>query len=356
MTSSQTASRFFFLLLAVVVVLTALVVRPIVSALFMAAVLAGVLWPLHVRLSRALRGRRAVSAGLFVAGVVLALVGPVVAFSAFAIKEASDGLQFVTRSLRSDGVDGLVKRLPHAVQGLAHKALEQLPGPEGGDLDDSVKKQVSAQGGKAAAAVGATLSATGAMLFQAAMMLIALYFLLLQGDAFVAWVDETSPLKKGQTSELLAEFKKVSYSVITSTVLTAGVQAVAALIGYFIARVPHPLFFGAVTFFAAFIPAVGAGAIALVAALFLFLGGHSYMALFLGIWGLLVVGLIDNLVKPLLAKAGMEMHGAVVFFAMIGGLAAFGTLGLLLGPLIIAMFLTMLRMYHRDFGPARAAH
>jgi predicted PurR-regulated permease PerM len=140
-----------------------------------------------------------------------------------------------------------------------------------------------------------------------------------------------------------------------STVVTAAIQAVAALGGYFIARVPHPIFFAGVTFFVAFIPAVGAGAVCLAAALLLYVTGHPYAALFLALWGLLVVGLVDNLAKPLLIKAGMEMRGAIVFFALVGGIGAFGAVGLLVGPLVVALFLALLRMYERDFKPAARA-
>jgi predicted PurR-regulated permease PerM len=73
------------------------------------------------------------------------------------------------------------------------------------------------------------------------------------------------------------------------------------------------------------------------------------MALFLAAWGLVVVALVDNVVKPLLIRGGMETHGAIVFFALIGGLAAFGPIGLLIGPLVVSLFLALLRMYHRDF-------
>ena len=71
-------------------------------------------------------------------------------------------------------------------------------------------------------------------------------------------------------------------------------------------------------------------------------------ALFLALWGIIVVGLSDNVVKPLLAKRGMQMHGAIVFFSLLGGLAVFGAIGLLLGPLIVAFFLTVVRIYERD--------
>ena len=201
--------------------------------------------------------------------------------------------------------------------------------------------------------MGAAVMGAGSLLFQVVMSLIALFFLITQGADLVAWLDDTLPLRRGQTLELLAEFKKTSYSVLMSSVITAAVQAAAALIGYFIARVPHPVFFGAVTFFVAFIPAVGAATVCLAAAALLLVTGHPYYALFLAIWGLVIVGLVDNIVKPLLIKGGMEMHGAVVFFALIGGLSAFGTMGLLLGPLVISLFLALLRMYRRDFSPRR---
>src|SRR5664280_1144502 len=136
---------------------------------------------------------------------------------------------------------------------------------------------------------------------------------------------------------------------VLSTVITSGVQAVVALVGYFIARVPHAIFFAGVTFFIAFIPAIGAGAVCLVAALLLFATGHPYAALFLALWGLIIVGTVDNLIKPLLIRAGMHMNAAVVFFSLIGGLSAFGGVGLLLGPLVVALFLSLLRIYQRDF-------
>ena len=308
MTSDRTARRFFFILLLVATVLFALVVRPLATGLFMACVMAGVLWPVQRRLSGWLRGRRGLGAGALTLAVVLVIVGPVVGFSAYIVAEATEGLRFVSRTVRSEGVTGLIQRLPAPMQRVAEEVLERLPNDAGASLNGVVQKQVTAQGGKAAVAVGAAVKATGSLLFQAVMMLIAFFFLLVQGDQLVAWLDGLSPLRPGQTRELLSEFKKVSYAVIVSTVITAGVQAVAALGGYLIARVPNPAFFAAVTFFVAFIPAIGAAVVCLAAALLLWATGHPYMALFLAVWGLVVVGLVDNIVKPVLIKGGMEMQ------------------------------------------------
>lgn len=350
MASEQSVPWFFLLLMAAAALLMGTVIRPIASELFLAAVLAAVLWPLQEWLLRRLHSkRRSVMAGLVTVAVVIVGLGPISALAAMVIRDGSDGLLFIAETLRSQQVADLISRLPEAAQGVLNNGIAQLPQT----ISEAVG-QVNLDGSQAVVAVGAA-KAAGSLLFHATLMVIALFFFLLSGAELVRWLDTISPLGKGQTMELLAEFKNVSYAVIVSTIITSAVQALAALLGFFIAQVPSPIFFAVVTFFVAFIPAVGAGVICLIAALLLLLTGHTYAAIFLTVWGLAVVGLVDNLVKPLLIKRGMEIHGAVVFFALLGGLAAFGAIGLLLGPLAVAMFLALVRIYHRDYTPASSA-
>ncbi len=340
----QAARRFFFVLLIGSILLVGYVAWTLAGALFLAGVLAVVLAPLQKRLARRLRGRRGVAAGILVLGVLFLLIGPLIGLSAFLVKEATEGAKFILDTVRSEGVTGLLERLPAPVDAWAANVLERL-----GDLSQLLERQVREQGAKAASAVAGVLAAAGAFAFELVMMLIALFFLLVHGDELLAWLDSASPLRPGQTRELYEEFKKVSYAVIVATLVTAFVQALVAFAGYLIAKVPHPIFFATVTFFVAMIPAIGAAGVCLFAALILLITGHPYMAIFLAAWGLVVVGLIDNVVKPYLIKGDLEMGGAVVFFALIGGIGAFGLVGVLIGPLAVATFLALLRMYRRDF-------
>jgi predicted PurR-regulated permease PerM len=349
MASDLVARRVFAGLILLSIVLLALLIHPFAKGMFLAAVLAGALYGTHKRMTRAFRGRANLSAGLICFGVIVALLLPLTGFTAFLITEATDGIRFIQETLRKEGVDGLIERLPGPTQKLANKAMERLPMEEE-QLDETLQKQVSSQGGTAAKAVTGVVTATGSFAFQTAMMLIALFFLLVDGKQLVHWLESVSPLKHGQTSEILREFRLVVISVLASSAATAGVQTVAALIGYLIARVPVPFFFAAVTFFLALIPAIGAAVVCFAAAGLLLITGHQWMALFLAIWGVLVVGLVDNVVKPLLVKRGLDMHGAIVFFSLLGGLAAFGTVGLVLGPLIVSFFLALIRIYERDYG------
>jgi predicted PurR-regulated permease PerM len=345
-TEDASARRFLFVLLIASLLLVGAVAWPLASALLLAAVLAVVLDPLQRRLASRLRGRAGLASGILVVAVVVVVVGPLIWASAFMVKEASAGLRFIYDTVRSEGSAGLIDRIPAPLNDLARRGLAEL-----GDATEFLREHVTEQGPRAAGAVATALAATGSLAFQLAMMLIALFFLLARGRALVAWVVDSVPLRPRQTQELFSDFRKVARAVIVSTLITAAVQAAAALAGYLIARVPHPFFFALVTFFVALIPAIGAAAVCLFAALILLVTGHPYMAIFLAAWGIVVVGLIDNVVKPYLIKDDVDMGGAVVFFALVGGIAAFGIVGLLIGPLAVAAFLSLLRMYRRDFGP-----
>lgn len=339
------AKRFLLLLLAGTLVLVAMVASPIANALLVAAVLGVVLGPVQVQLSRALRGRPKLAATLLVLALLGLVIVPLVALSAVVVNEVTAGVKFVVDTVRGEGFEGLIHRLPGPLERLATQALSAL-----GDVGQFIETNIGTQAGRAASAVGSALAATGAFVLQSALMLLALFFLLVGGRELLDWIEEVSPLGSEHTRELIAEFRKVSYAVIVATLMSAAAQALTALIGYAFTGVPHPFFFAGLTFFASLVPG-GAPAVCLFAALVLLVNAHTYTALFLALWAVLAVSTVDNVVKPYVMKGDVEMHGGVLFFALIGGLAAFGVTGLLLGPLAIALFLALLRIYRRDYGP-----
>ena len=322
---------FSWLLVGLALVLLWAILQPFWPALFLAAVMAGVFSGLQRRLARKLGGRAGLAAGLLTLLVLLAIVLPFGGIVGVLTKEIIQVINSVRGVLQEYGVSGLVERLPGPLQTLAERALQS--------------EVFQSQGGKAAAAVTTFLSATSRAVVGAILMLIAFYFLLIDGHRLVGWLERAAPLPPGRFRSFLAEFRGVSRAVVISTVGTGAVQAVAALVGYLIARVPNAIFFTLVTFFMSFIPSVGAGSVPVVLSIVLFVQGRVGWGIFLVAWGILVVGLIDNVVKPLFIKGGVEMHGAVVFFALLGGLAAFGPVGLVAGPLVVAFFIAISRAY-----------
>ncbi len=347
---SSVARVVLIVLIVLSILLLGFVIAPFAGAYFIAAVLAGALYPLYLRLTARLRGRRALAAGLLTGAVFLALVLPTGGITALVVKESVDGVTFVRETLSSEGVHGLIRRLPGPLQKLGDRVVSSIP-----STADELNTMAGEQSSRAAAAVGGVLAATSQALVQTGMMLIALFFFLLDGRQLVTWLESLLPFRRVRLTELLVEFRGVSVSVLVSSALTAGVQAVASLIGFAIARVPNLIFFVLVAFVLAFIPAVGAASVSIVLSLLLFAGGRTGSAIFLLLYGVVVVGTVDNVAKPLLMRFGSSTEGtqldeAVVFFALLGGLGAFGAIGLLAGPLIVVFFLTMLRMARREFA------
>lgn len=342
------ARRALVFLVFTALALTAVIVKPFWMAFFLAAVVAGALHPPMEWLSARFRGRRSLAAALLTLGVLILVVLPLATLGAMLVNEALDGIEWLRKTIQSEGVWGVVERLPGPAQRAAKELLEAFPQPQ-----KQLQKLAGSQGGEAAAAVGGALAATGTAVFQIVMMLIALFFLLVDGRGLVAWIDARMPLRPGQFRTLLEDFRQTSVSVLLSSAGTAAIQTFAALVGYLIARAPNIPFLTLATFVLALVPAVGGAVMVVGVAALLFLTGHPYAGVFLAIWGVVVVSLSDNVARPFLLKGGMELHGGVVFFALLGGLAVFGGIGLVLGPLIVTFLVAALKLYRAEFRPGR---
>lgn len=338
--------RLLVFLLLAALALAAVLVKPFWIAFFLAAVVSAAIRGPMEWLSARLGGRRSVAAAILTVGVLLLVVIPIATIGAVLVNQILDGIDWLRKTIQSEGVWGLVERLPGPLQNAAREVLHAVPQPQ-----KQLQKLAGTQGGEAAAAVGGVLAATGTALFQTTMMLIALFFLLVDGHRLVAWIDARLPLRPGQFRALLEDFRQTSVSVLVSSIGTAAIQTAAALVGYLIARAPNIPFLTLATFVLALVPAVGGAVMVVGVALLLLATGHPVAGVFLGIWGIVVVSLSDNVARPYLLKGGMELHGGVVFFALLGGLAVFGGIGLVLGPLALTFLVATLRLYRSEFAP-----
>jgi predicted PurR-regulated permease PerM len=329
-------------------ILLGYVAAPFGEALLMAAVLAAAFSRPFERLTLRLGGRRVLAAGLVVTAVVFSLVLPVIGIVLAVAQQADDAIRPMRATFETGGVDGLVASLPAPLPDVAREIIKRLPRGS-----QQVEELVKNGTGKLLGGVGYVFLATGNVIFQLVMMLVGFFFLLVDGPALVRWLMRTSPLTEEQVREFLQGFRDVSVAVLLGSVGTALVQTFIALLGFWIAGAPHPLLLSVATFIAAFIPVVGAGSVVVTSAVVLFFNGHSGGALFLLVWGIAVVSTIDNFVKPLLMRGRMEIATGVTFFALLGGAAAFGPVGLLAGPLIVAFALAVARMCQRELGAVR---
>jgi predicted PurR-regulated permease PerM len=319
--------------------------------LLLAAVLSGTLSRWHDRLAAAWAGQRTLSAAAFTLGVVVVILVPVGVAAFFVVDQAMALVDLVRRTLAAQGLPGLLHPLPDPLERWLHERYQ-------GSLEKpaAVVAQIQSwlRSGWAVSALASVLKEASEVLFDLLMMLIATFFLLRDGHQLVGWVKGSSSIPGGDLDELLDELVSASKSVIGGNVLTGFAQATAATVGYVVAHVPSPLFIGLLTFLASFVPSVGTAMIGIPAALLLLLFGRTWEAVFLGAWMLMVVGLIDNLLRPLLMRGRSNLHGALVFFSLMGGILLLGGMGLVVGPLALVFFLTMTSLLRRRRARERA--
>ena len=180
------------------------------------------------------------------------------------------------------------------------------------------------------------------------LLLFVLFFVLRDHDKLIAFIRHALPLSRSQEDILFKEVKDVSKSALLGSLLTALTQGIVGGFGLWLAGFPG-VFWGVVMAFASLIPFVGTALIWVPAALYLAVTGEIEWAGFMLLWGALVVGSIDNFLRPLFMQ-GSSMSTVVVFFSLIGGLQVFGLMGLIYGPLVFAVALVLFKIYEKEFS------
>jgi predicted PurR-regulated permease PerM len=179
---------------------------------------------------------------------------------------------------------------------------------------------------------------------------ISFFFLLIDGGKFVDYTFKLLPINALHERQISKKFTSLCYAWVVVNLLLAFIQGSMAAIGFAIIGVPSPLIWGIVTMFAAFIPFVGSGLVwASIAIIYLILGQY-YAALFITIWGALLISSSDNILRPFFLKEGIKIHPLIVFLAVFGGFFAFGIPGLVIGPIIMVFISTLLYIYELEFG------
>ncbi|MFK7928078.1 MAG: AI-2E family transporter [Myxococcota bacterium] len=173
--------------------------------------------------------------------------------------------------------------------------------------------------------------------------------LFVQGPPLMDIMKRLSPMDDEYEDQLFAVFGEFSRNLVVGSLATAGIQGVIAGVGYGIAGLGNVLFLAILTALGSFVPAVGTVVVWVPVVLYLVATGHYGMAIFLALWCLILVGGIDNVVKPLFMRGSTNMHPLLVFLAVFGGLYWMGLSGLFIGPVLVAFLTALYTMYERDY-------
>lgn len=335
-----TGARGVFL---VALVLISLVFWSLWQPLLIACVLAATFMRVQDKLAAKLGDRRSLAAFIVTCVVVLLIVTPFAVLLFIGIEQAVQAVGSLRKTLEQGDTAKLLQPLPDWLEKLIRPLADRLP-----KQLSNMPKGAGDAGRWAAVQLQTVLIGLSAFLFDLAMMMIAFFALLTDGHHLVEWVRRVSPLGHARTHELLKEFRGLARVLVGSNFATGAAQAAVATVGYFIAHAPQPIFFGMLTLLTSFIPSVGTSIVALPLVGYLFLVGKTGWAIFLLLWAIVVVGLIDNVLRPYLIRSDMHAHGALVFFSIVGAMAITGVSGLMLGPLVLTLFLSLMRFRQRD--------
>jgi predicted PurR-regulated permease PerM len=196
---------------------------------------------------------------------------------------------------------------------------------------------VKTHGAGALGIAGRVLGATLSVLVGLVIFISAFFSTLIHGREILEWLQDNSPLPRAATDRMVAAFQETGRGLIAAVGLTALLQGAVAGIGYLVVGVPHGLVLGMLTAIAALVPSIGTGLVWAPIAGGLVLSGRSGAAIAIVVIGVLVSS-IDNVLRPLLSRIGkLQLQPFVLFLAMLGGMAAFGPEGVLLGPLLVRL-------------------
>ncbi|MDZ4697677.1 MAG: AI-2E family transporter [Deltaproteobacteria bacterium] len=340
--AERQSNRFAFFALILAIALFVLMLFPLWRPLLLASVLAAFVGKTHNKIALVVRWRW-LSSLLVTLGVTMAILLPIAALVAIAIDQGGDAWAELRMRLTPEHMKDTLESLPSFIRPLALQgfaAIQEATGGSQGVLKSNTSQIMKWMGG--------SLGLLTNLVTQAAVMIIALYFLLLDSRRLASWLVRAFPLPEVQTRTALGDFRRSARAALGGNLGTAAAQALVATIGYLIAGAPQAVFFGLLTFFTSFFPAVGSAMVALPLAAWLAFDGHTASAIFLALWAVLVVGLVDNLLRPMLTRGNDEAHSGLVFFAILGSLSLLGPIGLVAGPLTVSAFVTLHKVWNQQ--------
>jgi predicted PurR-regulated permease PerM len=349
--TTGTLQRSFLLLaLAAISALFLWMVKAFVMALLLGAITAGLTHPVHNWLAERLRGRRIPAALIVVVGLVLLVIGPLSMLLGVVVAQAVE----ITQEIRP-WVETQIEH-PEALS----VWLEKLPIRDLGPLEPLLpdREKVIEVAGNAVQSVGSivvdALAAAGRgtalFLLQVFVFLYGVFYFLLSGRSTLDRILHLSPLDDEDERQIIDRFLSVTRATLKGSLLIGAIQGALMGLAFAVAGVPGAAFWGTIVVVLSVIPGLGAPLVWLPAVLWLVSTGATVPALVLALWSALIVGSVDNLLRPRLVGSDAKMSDLMILVSTLGGIALFGGVGFIVGPIVAALFVTFWDVYGRAFA------
>ena len=347
MRQSTLRNNFFFLLLALTTLVFFGLIRDFWQPLFWAAVLATLFYPTRKRLERALSGYSILASVLTLLLILLVVIAPLFLIGLAVSREAT-GLY---ERISSGEID--LQALVQRVENFLPRATNYLEQQFGIELDQ-LRENLSGAAVTASQFVASRAVAIGqdALRFSVLffLMLYVLFFFLRDGEDFVDALIRALPLGDERERRLFAKFAQVARATIKGTLVVAFIQGALGGLLFWILGIAAPVFWGVIMTVLSLLPAIGSALIWGPAAIILLATGEIVKGLVLIAAGTVLIGLVDNLLRPLLVGRETQMPDFLILLATLGGLAVYGLSGFVIGPIVAAFFLVVWEMFAEDYA------
>lgn len=347
------AGVIFFGLLALVLLVAAFkILWPFMTAILFGLILVILTFGLFQRARAKFKGSSTKAAIVMLLGVTVVIVIPALILGVLLVQQAN----VVVDNLRSGEAQQMVQRFDAARFLAPIKRIAPNFDPETLSPQRIVLPALQKVPGFVARHGGAVIGGLAGALLGFAMVLLSMFFFYVEGESILTQLSILSPLPKRYDDEFRQRFKDVIEATFRGQLFTGIAQGVMTGIGLAIARVPGAGFWGAVAALLSLIPMVGAAAVWVPASIYLAISASMgtrpwWPAIFLIIWGALPVSLIDNIVRPWAMKGKAQLPAIPLLFAVLGGLQAFGFVGLVIGPLVFSLLMSIIDIYKKSFSP-----
>ena len=318
------------------------IIQPFLGPLVWAVFVAFLLNPLHRRLTVLLRNRPQTSAFALTLLTLIVFVGPLTALSAAFATQVGELIQYVQTTFadRSNVLD--ISKVPWIQTGLAWLDTTF-------DIDTAQVRDWIVQGTQQSlqwlAGMGGKVfvGAIGTV-FGFVLMLFILFFFIRDGDEMLKTTKDLIPMSRVYKQQLFEHVGSVTKAMVVGTGVTALIQGALVGIAFLIVGLPSPLVFGVVAAVVSLLPFGGTAIVWIPAAIALASQGRWGATIFMVIWGAALVSMVDNVVRPMLVSRGAKVGTLTVFIGVLGGIAAFGAIGLFLGPVVLALILALIHL------------
>ncbi len=331
-----------------------LLLSPFATAIVWAAVIGIATFPLYEKLRGLFRGRDGAASAVMTLLVLLVIVLPTLGLVVLLAGEAADAYRYLESAAASGGITGFESLRAHPSIApwiaRAESLLRALEIDVAKDLLPPAKQAVASLGGVARGLVANVFIS----LFNLLMTLVLLFFIYRDGRRLQDEFWGVLPIPEADKTTLKVNVSRVLSAGVIGILGTCVVQGLLGGVGFWIAGLPSPVLFGSLMAVASLVPFVGTALFWLPGGIYLLVAGHTAKGIFLLAWGALVVGSADNVVRPLVIGGKADLPFSLMALGAIGGFAAFGLIGVVIGPVVISLALVVFGMYKARKAPLAA--